>query len=109
MSFKSRLKAFKELRIIWLIHLCSNEWMNEWMYLIELNKTGNDNESNVVYHVENTNKKYHWETEKRNERTGTKDLFSTKRNERTNNMGWNRNLPASGGGSKSIFKRYQLT
>ena len=67
------------------------QWMNEWMYLIELNTTENNNESNMLYLVEMNNKKYHWETEKRNERTGTKDLFSTKRNERTNNMGWNRN------------------
>ena len=64
------------------------------MYLIELNTTGNDNESNVLYHVERTNKKYIRETEKRNERTGTKDLFSTKRNERTDIMGYNRNLLA---------------
>ena len=53
------------------------------MYLFELNTTGNNNERNVLYHVERTNKKYIRETEKRNERTGTKDLFSTKSNERT--------------------------
>ena len=31
--------------------------MNEYMYLIETNTTGNDNEMNVLYHVERTNKK----------------------------------------------------
>ena len=70
------------------------QWMNEWMYLIELNTTKNDNERNVLYHVETTNKKYHWETKKINERTRNKDLFSTKRNKRTNNIEKKRNLPA---------------
>ena len=70
-----------------MTYLPMQQWMNEWMNVfIWTYTTGNNNESNA-YHVVRTNKKYHWETEKINERTGTKDLFSTKRNKRTINMG----------------------